>query len=62
VVRGQNGTTAISTIAVADVVTPGNPPGQSGVSGGSLLIHADHGSNVLASGDSIQYTVKLQYT
>jgi hypothetical protein len=62
VVRGQNGSSAIASIAVSDVVTPGNIPGVSGVTGGSLLIHADHGVNNLSSGDSIQYTIKLQYT
>jgi hypothetical protein len=52
----------ISTIAVSDVVTPGNPPGQSGITGGSMLIHADHTGDGLNSGDSIQYTVKDQLT
>jgi hypothetical protein len=62
VVRGANGSSAIASIAVADVVTPGNIPGTSATTGGSLLIHADHGANVLSIGDSIQYTIKLQYT
>jgi hypothetical protein len=52
----------IATIAVSDNVGPGNPPGQSGISGGSMLIHADHTGDGLGSGDSIQYTVKDQLT
>lgn len=48
----------ISTIAVSDNVGPGNPPGQSGISGGNMLIHADHSGDGLLNGDSIAYTVK----
>jgi hypothetical protein len=62
VTRGQNGSSAISTIAAADIVQPGNPPGQTGITGGSLLLHADHGVNNLNSGDSIAYTLKVQNT
>jgi hypothetical protein len=54
------GSGSISTIAIGDNVGPGNPPGQSGITGGSMLIHADHSGDGLASGDSIQYTVKDQ--
>jgi hypothetical protein len=59
VVRAQNGSAAISTIAVSDMVTPGNPPGQTGITGGSLLTHADFGVITLANGDSIQFTWKV---
>jgi hypothetical protein len=62
VVRGQNGSAAISTIAVSDVVTPGNPPGQTGISGGSMFLHADFATINLNNGDSIQFTVKVQFT
>ena len=59
VVRGQNGSTAIATIAVSDVVTPGNPPGQTGITGGSLFTHADFAVINLAVNDSIQFTWKI---
>jgi hypothetical protein len=62
VVRAQNGSTAISTIAVADVVTPGNPPGQTGVTGGNVFVHADLAAINLNSGDSISWTIKVQFT
>lgn len=62
VVRAQNGSTAISTIAVADVVTPGNIPGVSGVTGGNLFAHADMAAINLANGDSIVWTWKTQFT
>lgn len=62
VVRAQNGSSAITTIAVSDVVTPGNPPGQSGITGGDLFAHADFGVITLNSGDSIQFTWKVQFT
>jgi hypothetical protein len=62
VVRAQNGSSAISTIAVSDVVTPGNPPGQSGITGGTLLAHGDFGAVTLASGDSMQFTLKVQFS
>lgn len=62
VVRAQNGSSAISTIAVSDVVTPGNIPATSAITGGSLLTHADFSVINLASGDSIQFTWKVQFT
>jgi hypothetical protein len=62
VVRAQNGTTAISTIAAADVVTPGNIPGTSATTGGTCFLHADLSTISLNNGDSIQFTVKVQFT
>ena len=62
VVRGQNGSTAIATIAAADPIQPGNPPGQTGITGGSLLAHADFAVINLANGDSIAFTWKIQLT
>ena len=62
VVRAQNGSSAISTIAASDVVTPGNPPGQTGITGGNMFVHADISVINLANGDSIQFTLKVQYT
>jgi len=62
VTRAQNGSTAISTIAASDPIEQGNPPGQTGVTGGSGFLHADHSSDGLATNDSIAYTIKWQLT
>lgn len=62
VVRGQNGTSAISTIAAADVVQPGNPPGNTGVTGGNVFLHGDFTGLALNSGDSIAWTVQVKFT
>jgi hypothetical protein len=59
VTRGANGSTAISTIANADVVTGGNAPGQTAVTNGDLFVHADHGAQTLATNDQIAYTIKV---
>jgi len=59
VLRGQNGSTALTTIAQNDPVTRGNPPGITAVANGSLFLHGDHGATVLATGDSIAYTVTV---
>jgi len=59
VVRGQNGSSAISTIAVSDIVTPGNPPGQTGITGGNMFAHADFSVINLNTNDSIQFTWKV---
>lgn len=61
VTRAQNGTSSGTTFATSDVVTPGNPPGQTGVTGGSALLHADHTVDNLNTGDSIAYTTQIQY-
>jgi hypothetical protein len=61
VVRGQNGSAAISTIAANDNIAPGNPPGQTGISGGNLFVHADLTTISLNNGDSISWTIKLQF-
>lgn len=62
VVRAQNGSAAISTIAVSDVVTPGNIPGNTAITGGSQFVHADFAVINLSNGDSIQFTLKVQFT
>lgn len=62
VVRAQNGSSAISTIAATDTVTPGNIPGTSAITGGSQLVHADFAVVNLNNGDSIQFTLKVQFT
>lgn len=59
VLRAQNGSAALTTIAQGDTVTRGNPPGSAAVANGNLFLHAEHGATVLASGDSIAYTVTV---
>jgi hypothetical protein len=61
VTRGQNGTTAISTIAASDNIAPGNPAGQTGITGGDLFAHADLATINLNSGDSITWTWTTQF-
>lgn len=61
VVRAQNGSGAISTIAAADVVTPGNPPGQVGITGGTMYLHGDFTGIALNTSDSIQFTIKVSH-
>jgi len=62
VTRAQNGSTAISTIALNDVVTGGNIPGVTNVTNGSLFFKADHGAQTLSSGDQISYTLTTKFT
>lgn len=62
VTRAQNGSAAISAIGVADVVTPGNIPGGPVTTGGSMFVHADFAAINLSTGDSIQFTTKVQFT
>ena len=60
VTRGQNGSSAISTIAAADVVTLGNPPGTA-TANATLFVHATFTGLALSSGDSLQSTVQVSY-
>jgi len=62
VVRGVNGSTAIATIAVSDVVTPGNQPNVSGTTGGTMLAHYDFAVINLATSDTLQSTAQIKYT
>lgn len=62
VVRGQNGSSAIATIAVSDIVQPGNPPGQTGVTGGSMYVHADFAVINLSTNDTLALTIKITYS
>jgi hypothetical protein len=59
VVRGANGSTAISTISAADKVTAGNIPGSTTISGGTIFTKASFTGLALNSGDSIQGTFKV---
>lgn len=61
VTRGQNGSTAISTIAQNDEVTAGDPPGATTV-GERMFLHASFSGLPLNSGDSIAFTVNVQIT
>ena len=62
VTRGANGSTAIATIASSDVVTPGNIPGVTTITGGTLLAHYDFAVINLNSGDTLQSTVQVKFT
>lgn len=59
VVRAQNGSSAIATIAATDNVAPGNPPGQTGITGGTLLAKADFAVINLNTSDSVAFTWKV---
>ncbi|MFD9632847.1 hypothetical protein [Streptomyces violascens] len=59
--RGVNGSSAV-TQSNGDTVTAGNIPGVTTVTNGSLLFHADHGAQTLASGDSVAYTLQVKIT
>lgn len=60
VTRGTNGSTAIATIALSDVVTGGNGPNDTAITNGDISVHFDFGNVILASGDSIAFTIKGQ--
>ncbi|MET7746191.1 hypothetical protein [Streptomyces sp. NPDC005385] len=62
VTRAQNGSAAISTIALNDTVTGGNIPGVSNVTNGSVYFHAEHGAQNLSSGDQVSYTLAVKHT
>lgn len=61
VTRGQNGSTAIATIAAADAVTAGDAPGST-VVGEREFLHASFSGLPLNSGDSIAFTCSVQIT
>jgi hypothetical protein len=61
VTRGQNGSAAIATIAASDVVTAGNIPGASAITGGTLLAHFDFAVINLSSGNTLQSTAQVQF-
>jgi hypothetical protein len=58
--RAQNGSTAV-TQSNGDQVTLGNPPGTA-TANATLFLHADHGSNTLATNDSIAYTIQVAFS
>lgn len=61
VVRGANGSTAIATIAVADIVTTGNPPGVA-TANSSLYLHASFTGLALNTNDSLQSTIQVKHS
>ncbi len=61
VTRAQNGSAAIATIAASDVVQAGNIPGDTTVTNGNMFFHSDFTGLALSLGDSIQFTLKVQF-
>jgi hypothetical protein len=59
VVRAQNGSSPYGSIAIGDVVTAGNIPGSTTITGGSLFVHASFTGLSLNSADSITGTFKI---
>lgn len=59
VVRGANGSTAISTIAASDDVTAGDAPGST-VVGERCFLHASFTGLALNDNDSISFTISVQ--
>ena len=62
VTRGQNGSSAISTIAQNDVVTGGNLPGSTATTNGTLYTKADFTGLALSTNDSIQFTWGVSFS
>jgi hypothetical protein len=62
VTRAQNGSAAITTIASADAVQPGNPPGNTAITGGTLYVHLDFSGITLNVGDAIALTANIKHT
>lgn len=51
------GARTITEVGLSDAAGTGSPP-----TGGNFFLHADHGSTALATGDSIAYTVQVDFT
>lgn len=52
------GTPTIAEVALFDTAGAGGPP----PTGGVCWVHASHGSTVLATGESISYTITVDFT
>ena len=50
------GARTILEVGLFDAAGTGSPP-----TGGNFFIHADHGTQTLGNGDSLAYTVKMQF-
>lgn len=61
VTRGANGSSAIATIAAADIVTMGNAPGTA-TANGTVFCHATFSGLPLNTGDSLSSTVQVKVT
>lgn len=61
VTRGQNGSSAISTISAADVVVLGNVPGLA-TANATCFVHATYTGLALNTNDSISYTIQVQFS
>lgn len=61
VTRGANGSTAIATIAAADIVTLGNAPGTA-TANATLYLHASFTGLALNTNDSIASTIQIKHT
>jgi hypothetical protein len=61
VARAANGSSAISTIAVADATTMGNVPGVA-TANGTLYLHASFTGLALNISDSLQSTITVKHT
>jgi hypothetical protein len=61
VARGGNGSGAISTIAIGDIVTMGNVPGTA-TANGTVFVHASFSGLPLNTGDSLNSTVQIKIT
>ena len=55
VTRAQRGSSAATHLINTPIV------GGEACAGGNMFVHADHGAVTLATGDSISYTIKLEY-
>lgn len=51
------GARTIQEVGLYDTAGSGSPP-----TGGTFFLHADHGSTVFATNDSISYTINVQFT
>lgn len=51
------GTRQLVEVGLFDAIGSGNPP-----TGGNLVVHADFAVVNVSSGDSVQYTIKVQFT
>lgn len=61
VTRGANGSSAIATIAVGDIVTMGNAPGTA-TANGTVFVHATFSGLPLNTGDSLSATCQIKVT
>ncbi len=61
VVRGQNGTTPLTTLAANDPIAQGNVPGAPNIIGGNLMLKADYAPLTLTTGDTVVFTWEVVF-